>query len=45
MPEEHAEDLEDAFERRDVWYRRIGRVEEGSGVEVRGDVEEVEDYP
>ncbi len=45
VPEERAEDLEDAFERRDVWYRRIGRVEEGSGVKIRGNVEEVEDYP
>ncbi len=46
VSEGKAKDLEEEFERRGVWFRRIGRVTEGSGVDVEGaEIEEVEDYP
>ncbi len=45
VPEGRAEELEDAFEERDVWYRRVGRVERGEGVVVDARLEEVGDYP
>jgi len=46
VPEDKAEDLEEEFDRRGVWFRRIGRVIEGSGVDVEGaEIEEVDDYP
>ncbi len=45
VPEERAGELEEAFEERGVWYRRVGRIERGEGVTVDGELEEVEDYP